>query len=635
MKSRRIQQITLLCFTALCAALPASAQLPTNATLKGAYWVRYLGVIGYPQDYPASFAGSMTFDGNGNYTVTGSGVYNSGSSNALPLTGSGTYAILSSGQVAMDNPFSQGAAALYGGIGTGGIVIASSTESQYLDLFILIPQSSSASKATLSGAYHVGDMEFAGGSINSMSNAYFDVNADGNGNLGTITVNGSSTALNDSDATQTISGATYTLVAGGSGTMTFPAPSGSNPLISGAKNLYVSPDGTFFIAGSPSGWDLQVGVKALGSTGGATIFSGLYYTGYLSNTTGSDGTTFAFSGSVNELPSITTELYHDRTNQDGFAGAAYDATGSDIFVPGANGTAYGGAFAVGTGGNTAFIVGGDGLYSMQVYSKIPSYSGSGVFLNPTAVVNAGSNTPFTAQLSPGEVITLYGTGFTSSSSPSTASAPFPPTLGGVQVMINGSAAPVYYVSQNQISAVVPYSTPSNGSLVTVQVIGNGGGSSNTVQCYTGLTSPGVFTVPTGGVGNAAILHADFTLVSDSSPAKPGETVQLFLTGLGATSPSVTAGTAAPSAAPFPTLVYPVDIFIDDFDNQNFPQATVTFSGLAPGLGGLYQVNFTLPPAGGSSGMILNPTGVTHFYLEVSMLEQADGDNIQAFIPVSH
>ncbi len=634
MKSRRIRHITLLCSAALLAAVPAAAQLPTNATLKGAYWVRYLGVIGYPNDFPASFAGSMTFDGNGNYTVTGSGVYFSSASNALPLTGSGTYSVLTSGQVALDNPFSQGAAALYGGIGVGGVVIASSTESAYLDLFVLIPQSSSASKATLSGTYHVGDMEFVGGSINSMSNSYFDINADGNGNLGTITVNGSSTALNDNDATQTINGATYTLVSVGSGTMTFPAPSGANPLISGAKNLYVSPDGSFFVSGSPTGWDMQIGVKALGSTGGATIFSGLYYTGYLSNTTGSDGTSFSFSGAVNEIPSIQTELYHNRLNQDGFAGEAYDSTGDDGFVPNANGTAFGGAFAVGTGGNYAFIVGGEGLYSMEAYSKIPAYSGSGVFLNPTGVVNAATNTPFTAQLSPGEVISLYGTGFTASSQPTTASVPFPSTLGGVQVLINGAQAPLYYVSQNQLSAVVPYSTPSTGALATVQVISNGA-SSNITQSYTGLTSPGVFTVPAGGVGNAAILHADFSLVSDASPAKPGETVQLFLTGLGGTNPGVTAGTAAPAAPPFPTLTYPVDIFIDDFNNDNFPQATVTFSGLAPGLGGLYQVNFTLPPAGGSSGMILNPTGVTHFYLEVSMLEQADGDNIQALIPVSH
>ena len=194
--------------------------------------------------------------------------------------------------------------------------------------------------------------------------------------------------------------------------------------------------------------------------------------------------------------------------------------------------------------------------------------------------------------------------------------------------IGGLPAPLLYVSDGQINAVVPYTTPSDGSLATIQVISNGT-PSNTAQSYTGLTSPGVFTVPSGGLGYGAILHADFSLVSASSPAKMGETVQLFLTGLGAVGPAVTAGTAAPSTQPFATVINPVDIFIDDFNN-NSTQATVAYQGLAPGLGGLYQVNFTVP-----TGLVLNPTGVTQFIVEVSMLEQADGDNFQALIPISH
>jgi uncharacterized protein (TIGR03437 family) len=136
----------------------------------------------------------------------------------------------------------------------------------------------------------------------------------------------------------------------------------------------------------------------------------------------------------------------------------------------------------------------------------------------------------------------------------------------------------------------------------------------------------VFTVPSGGVGEAAVLHADFSLVSNSSPAKMGETVQLFLTGLGAVSPAVAAGSAAPSST---TVVNPVDIYIDDASG-NFSQAKVLYQGLAPGLGGLYQVNFTVP-----TGLTLNATGVTQFNLEVYMLEQADGDTLQALIPISH
>ena len=83
-------------------------------------------------------------------------------------------------------------------------------------------------------------MEFAGGSLSGMRNAFFNITADGNGNLGNVTLGGTSMALNNAATTQTSPGATYTMTAPGNGTMTFPAPSGvttANQLISGGKNL--------------------------------------------------------------------------------------------------------------------------------------------------------------------------------------------------------------------------------------------------------------------------------------------------------------------------------------------------------------------------------------------------------------
>jgi uncharacterized protein (TIGR03437 family) len=635
MKSRPFRQVIFACAALLAAAAPAAAQTPlTLASLKGSYFVRYLGVIGYPNDFPASFAGTLTFDGIGGYTTTGSGVYYNGSTQTLPVSSTGTYNVLPNGEVAIANPFSQGNATLYGGIGANGSFVASSTESGYLDLIVGIAPSTSASTGTLSGTYHVAGLEFAGGSISSMRNLHFDATADGKGGLGNLSLSGSSSALNDATASQSITGATYTLVAAGSGTITFPAPTGvstANQLISGAKNLYVSPDGSFFVSGAPGSWDMQIGVKALAS-GGSTAFNGLYYYAFTENVTGANGGVDSAYGASNELASITTELVHERVNSDGFAGQAYDFTFTDSFTPGNDGTSSsaGFYFAVGANGNYAIEMGGQGDYYLEVWTKLPSFSGSGVFLNPTGIVNAASNAPFTSQISPGEVISLYGTGFTSLSQPQTASVPFPSQLGGVQVMINGTAAPVYYVSPTQISAVVPYTTPSDGRLVNIQVVSSGA-QSNTVPVYTGLTSPGIFTVPAGGLGSGAILHADFSLVSASSPAKVGETVQLFLTGLGAVSGGTVAGTAAPSTQPFATVSVPVDVFIDNYPNfSTYTQAKVAYQGLAPGLAGLYQVNFTIP-----SGITLNATGVTNFYVEISMLEQADADNIQATIPISH
>jgi uncharacterized protein (TIGR03437 family) len=273
------------------------------------------------------------------------------------------------------------------------------------------------------------------------------------------------------------------------------------------------------------------------------------------------------------------------------------------------------SIAAGGNGNFYLLAGNEGDYYLSLGVKLQSFSGTGTFVFPSGVVNAATNAPFTAQLSPGEVITLYGTGLAPAGTNASSSAPFPATLAGVGVTINGTPAPVYSVTPTQINAVVPYSLdPTATFLATVQVTNNGT-LSNTVTDYLGFSSPGVFTVPPGGLGPGAILHSDFTLVSTASPAKVGETVQIYLTGLGAVSPAVNAGAPAPSS-PLSKTVNTTFVYIDGL------QATVGYSGLAPGLGGLYQLNVTIP------------TGVTAGSLVTLEVDGADALNIQATIPIS-
>ncbi len=166
---------------------------------------------------------------------------------------------------------------------------------------------------------------------------------------------------------------------------------------------------------------------------------------------------------------------------------------------------------------------------------------AGVYLSPVGVVNAASSAPFTASIARGELITLYGSNL-SSKTQTASGAPFPPTLNGVQVLINNVAAPLYYVSPGQVSAIVPYETDPTSGIAQVQVV-NGTSRSNAVTTYVGLTAPGVFTNPAGGLGYAAALHANYSLVSPSSPAQVGETISVFVTGLGDVFPGVSDGTA--------------------------------------------------------------------------------------------
>jgi uncharacterized protein (TIGR03437 family) len=612
-------------------ALPAAAQ-PSVASIKGVYNVRYLGVDATIQDQPISFSGTITFNGtpdsngNGSFTVAGTGASSETTNKTLAFLTSGQYYVTSNGMVQITNPFdptsgttfANAQTLLFGGVGVNGIVTASSTDTTYCDLLIAIPAATSASAATLSGTYRVAQMEFLGNDTTNTRDSFFSMTADGKGGLGDVTIKGTAQSLSNAATVQTSSAATYTVGnANGTGTMVFPAPSGvaaNNVLVSGNKVLYVSQDGNLFIAGGTNTYDMIIGVKAL-SGNPAAAMTGLYYTAFVENYaagTNADGA-YGLQGSSNIL-SNSTELGHQRTNFDAFF--SYDFTFDADFNTAADGTvSYSDQqYAVGGGGD--YIVGaGNGTnYQVGLYLKtqaITSTSGA-PFLSPYGVVNAANNIPFTASFSPGEVISLYGSNLASDTA-TTPGLPFPTTLGGASVTINGTPAPIYYASPTQISVVIPYSEPSDGSFLDIQVK-NGGATSNVVSVYSGLTSPGIFTVPAGGIGNGAILHTDYSLVSSSSPAAVGETVQIFLTGLGAVTPNVDAGSAAPSNPLAQTSSVPY-VYIDGI------KATVSYSGLAPTLGGLYQLNVVIP-SGATSGQNVTIEVVTD-----------DADNIQATIPI--
>ena len=216
-----------------------------------------------------------------------------------------------------------------------------------------------------------------------------------------------------------------------------------------------------------------------------------------------------------------------------------------------------------------------------------------MYLSPVGVVNAASSAPFTAFVSPGEFLTLYGSGLATTTN--SATIPFPKNLSGVQVLINQVQAPIYYVSPTQVSVIVPYDTVP-GSVAEIQVINNGA-NSNVVTQFTGMTSAGVFTNnPVGGIGYAAAERPDGSVISEANPALIGETEAVYLAGMGAVSPSVGDGTAAPGVTAGSTLANttttPAIYIYDTAGNVGTP--TITFSGLAPGFAGLYQIDFTIP-----------------------------------------
>jgi uncharacterized protein (TIGR03437 family) len=203
-------------------------------------------------------------------------------------------------------------------------------------------------------------------------------------------------------------------------------------------------------------------------------------------------------------------------------------------------------------------------------------------LNPLGVVNAASSAPAGNPISPGEFVTLYGTGLAKSNQ--TATPPYPLSLNGVSVLINNKPAPLYFVSPEQLNVLVPFATTGPTATIVVQ---NGSVNSNTVTVPVAATSPGVYTLDQSGSGGGAILHTDYSLVNAAKPAIGGETVLIYLTGLGTVTPGLTDGTAGTI-----TTLYRVDA--DVWVYVGGEQATVLFKGLAPGYPGLYQLNVTLP-----------------------------------------
>ncbi len=562
-----------------------------NGLLKGNYYFRQAAYSSLDSNgnigEATSLYGTINFDGQGHYSITGQ-LMDSGALKPTSYSVTGSYSIAASGLGFMDSPLVDSESV--NGLVSQGVFVGSSTESQTLnDLFVAVPVSSpAASNATLNGNYWVASMDFPTGDPGQVRDAFFPMSADGSGNLAaTINATGYIGSSGTSIIKQTVQGSHYTF-SNGVATVTFPlgSTSPSQALFSGDKVTYVSPDGNFFVGGSATGYDMVLGVRAASGTITNSAFQGLYYVAGVNEDDSQISTSYGelstYYGSLSADGNGNT-IEHQRLSP--FDNLTYDYTVSDNYALKSDGS-YDDSYqhyAIGANG-IGFVGIGDGpVLSVFLGLKGPNLSGSGVYLNPTGIVNAASYAPFTNGIARGELITLYGSNLAPSTS--VAQTPFPPALNGVSVMINNRPAPIYYVSTGQISAIVPYATeyPSNAQ---IQVINNGT-KSNVVTTVMNLTSPGIFTSTQNGLGDLAALHADYSLVTAKSPAKRGETIALYVTGLGDVNPAVSDGAPGPSN-PLSNTTQQISVYIGG------TSAPVTYAGLAPGFAGLYQINVQVP-----------------------------------------
>jgi uncharacterized protein (TIGR03437 family) len=578
-----------------------------TAGLTGQYLFRYVDFFNDPNGNlleSCTLTGSITFDGAGHYTLSNTQLFDSAGTNGSEYcanNGAGTYGVQSNGIAQLDNPTFPGT--LFGTF-SKPVLTASSTEDDGFDLFIAVQApSGSFSNSNLSGAFTVGTLDFLNASDSLARQGYFTLNADGNGNIAAFTVTGSLQNVKAGDTvTQSVAASTYSISGTTGGTMTFPGSStNETEIVSGAKVLFVSADGNWLVGGSATGSDMFFGFRAPSGTSSNSLLNGTYFiAGMEDGEPTSNNFLDAFYGSIN-ANGAGTLIAHERFDEVAQI-QTFDNTFNTPVTIGADGSYYDGSvytYLAGSNGAALMLIGSNQQFSLIIGVHAPSFtapSSSSVWLDPVGITNAANYTPITNAYAPGELVNLYGNFGVSAQVDH--QLPIPTTLGSVQVFVNGQAAPVYAVSQNQISAFIPYEV-SGEYFATFQVAVNGS-KSNSVTVYVDNSAPGIYTLTEEGIGAGAILHSNFTEVSDSSPAMPGETVQMFLTGLGAVTPQVADGAAAPSS-PLSNSLEASDISLYLDDGVDFTPATVAFAGLTPGLAGLDQINFTLPSSGLTDG----------------------------------
>ena len=485
-------------------------------------------------------------------------------------------------------------------------------------MFIGAPLASPApTNATFNGTYTVaGFIPFPGTSALFSEDVLFQLNPNGAGGLGGVNVTGYQGGNGAAVFSQSFSNVTYSF-SSGAGVINFPT-SNDAQFFSGPEYLYFSQDGNFFFGGSPTGFDMIAGVNRAG----AAAFGGLYYEAGLDedfSTLSSTSTAYfdGYYGGFNAAGNGTLAV-HERVS-DTIDGTTFGETFPATFPPGVNGpytdTDESVEFVVGDGG-TVRIGQGIGPYlGLKVALEAPAFTPAGsVWINPAGVVNAATFAPFTAGVSNGEFLTIYGNNLAPGTFIS-GSVPYQTNLAGVQVLVNGVAAPIYYVSTGQISIIAPSGNPF--PLAQFQV-NNNGSLSNVVMEEVNETTPGVFLQANpNGIGYGAIVHLNGSPVSASNPAQPGEYLEAFLTGLGPVYPTVPDG-AAPPISP---LSYTVNTITADLAGVNVP---VGFAGLAPELAGLYQINLQIPESAQGGDNYLGISGPDSYTLTLISISTGVG-----------
>jgi uncharacterized protein (TIGR03437 family) len=211
----------------------------------------------------------------------------------------------------------------------------------------------------------------------------------------------------------------------------------------------------------------------------------------------------------------------------------------------------------------------------------PSYSAA-------SIVNNANN--LSGALAPNTIVTLYGENLAYTTR---ALVPGDLTTGriptalpgtGVRVLIRNVPAGIYFVSPNQINLLVPSNlVPGDATLQLVQ----DGHAGPEVRIRLRSAAPGLYQLDPETV---IAMKSDGTVATADNPARPGEVIVLYATGLGEVSPPLAAGEIPRAPASLKRLSE-FNVFLD---GAPVDPGRVLYAGVTPGFAGLYQINLHLP-----------------------------------------
>lgn len=253
------------------------------------------------------------------------------------------------------------------------------------------------------------------------------------------------------------------------------------------------------------------------------------------------------------------------------------------------------------------------VFAGVVTAQVPTVGVGGV-------VNAAS---YDTTNPPGSLIAIFGTNMSSKAGQLLIASTTPLSTqikGGsdtVSVKINGTAAPIYYVTTLQSSVQLPWKIAAGTANIVVTLNGTSS-ASQTLQV--GPFSPGIFTQLQSGKGAGLIFNAITGAMAQpagtragATPAKVGDHLFVYATGLGPVTPTIADGAAPCALSGCKSTDKQRNTTTKPTVLIGGVSAPVQFSGLSPQFVGVYQVNFDVPtgvPTGNTVPLQIKIGGVT-------------------------